>query len=63
MKGVNADQYGTSVAIIDLDDFAHLSVGKDFASQTGELSDTMVNMHDIITRLELHEFLKGERHL
>ena len=63
MKGVNADQYGASVAIIDLDDFAHLPVRKYLTGQTGKLSDTMVDMHHKVSRLELHEFLEGECHL
>ena len=63
VKGMNADQHGTSVAIIDFDDFAHLPVRKNFAGKTGELPDAVVDMHHIVSGLELHELLECERHL
>ena len=33
------------------------------ADQSSELTDTMIDMHDIITHLKLLEFLEGECHL
>ena len=62
MERMNTDEYNVVVLINQPDGFLHFSVhfGTD---QPAELSDTMIDMYDIVTGRELVQLLQRQREL
>ena len=56
MEGMDADEYDIVVLIDQLDGFLHLAVHFR-ADQSAELSDTVVDMHDVVAGRELVQLL------
>ena len=63
VEGVNGDEHGVVVFEGEFDDFLHLAARAGNAHQSYEPPDAVVNVHDEVARLELHEFFERQGHL